>query len=201
VNRGLDACGFPLCKGDIMARNPRWCLPLEGWRATFDDWIRNQDPKALLNAAIFFDLRPLAGESQLAGQLRDALLAQSASKPAFLRAMASNALEVRPPIGLLRDFVTDDSKEFPHTMDLKKLGVRPFVDAARVWALAHRLAGTGTAERLRGAARAACLSRRQRTTALASLHANSGGCGTSTRAAGRGAENRINPMPGSTGAC
>jgi len=68
VNRGLDACGFPLCKGDIMARNPKWCLPLEGWRAVFDDWIRNPEPKALLNAAIFFDLRPLAGEAQLAEQ-------------------------------------------------------------------------------------------------------------------------------------
>lgn len=24
VNQELDACGFPLCKGDVMARNPRW---------------------------------------------------------------------------------------------------------------------------------------------------------------------------------
>ncbi|HET9734107.1 MAG TPA: DUF294 nucleotidyltransferase-like domain-containing protein [Burkholderiales bacterium] len=170
VNRGLDACGFPLCKGDIMARNPKWCLPLEGWRATFDDWIRNPDPQALLNAAIFFDLRPLAGEAQLAGQLRDGLLAQTASKPAFLRAMAANALQVKPPIGLLRDFVTDDSKEFPHTMDLKKLGVRPFVDAARVWALAHRLAGTGTAERLRGAAKAGAVPEQEAADNCAAFH-------------------------------
>jgi CBS domain-containing protein len=170
VNRGLDACGFPLCKGDIMARNPKWCLPLEGWRATFDAWIRNPEPQALLNAAIFFDLRPLAGEAQLAGQLRDGLLAQAASKPAFLRAMASNALQVKPPIGLLRDFVTDDSKEFPHTMDLKKLGTRPFVDAGRVWALAHRLAGTGTAERLRGAAKAGALPEQEAADNCAAFH-------------------------------
>jgi CBS domain-containing protein len=170
VNRGLDACGFPLCKGDIMARNPKWCLPLEGWRTVFDDWIRNPDPQALLNAAIFFDLRPLAGEAQLAGQLRDGLLAQAAGNPAFLRAMAANALLVKPPIGLLRDFVTDDSKEFPHTMDLKKLGVRPFVDAARVWALAHRLAGTGTAERLRGAARAGAIPEQEAADSCAAFH-------------------------------
>jgi CBS domain-containing protein len=170
VNRALDACGFPLCKGDIMARNPKWCLPLEGWRAIFDGWIRNPDPKALLNAAIFFDLRPLAGETQLAGQLRDGLLAQTAGNPAFLRAMASNALQVRPPIGLLRDFVTDDSKEFPNTLDLKMLGVRPYVDAARVWALAHRLAGTGTAERLRGAAKAGAMPEQEAADACAAFH-------------------------------
>jgi CBS domain-containing protein len=170
VNRGLDACGFPLCKGDIMARNPKWCLPLEGWRATFDGWIRNPDPRALLNAAIFFDLRALAGEAQLAGQLRDGLLAQASGHPAFLRAMASNALEVRPPIGLLRDFVTDDSPQFPNTLDLKKLGVRPYVDAARVWALAHRLAGTGTAERLRGAAKAGAMPEQEAADACAAFH-------------------------------
>jgi CBS domain-containing protein len=170
VNRGLDACGFPLCKGDIMARNPKWCLPLEGWRAIFDGWIRNPEPKALLNAAIFFDLRALAGETQLAGQLRDGLLAQTAGNPAFLRAMASNALQVRPPIGLLRDFVTDDSKEFPNTLDLKMLGVRPYVDAARVWALAHRLAGTGTAERLRGAAKAGAMPEQEAADACAAFH-------------------------------
>ena len=29
VNERLDACGFPLCKGGVMASNPRWCLTLE----------------------------------------------------------------------------------------------------------------------------------------------------------------------------
>jgi CBS domain-containing protein len=58
VNRGLEVCGFPLCKGGIMARNPRWCLDAREWRALFDGWIRNPQPEALLNAAIFFDLRP-----------------------------------------------------------------------------------------------------------------------------------------------
>jgi CBS domain-containing protein len=124
----------------------------------------------LLNAAIFFDLRALAGEAQLAGQLRDGMLAQTAGNPAFLRAMASNALQVRPPVGLLRDFVTDDSKEFPNTIDLKKLGVRPYVDAARVWALAHRLAGTGTAERLRGAAKAGALPEQEAADGCAAFH-------------------------------
>jgi signal-transduction protein with cAMP-binding, CBS, and nucleotidyltransferase domain/DNA polymerase III epsilon subunit-like protein len=43
VNRGLDAAGFPLCRGGIMARNPRWCLSAREWRAVFDGWIRNNE--------------------------------------------------------------------------------------------------------------------------------------------------------------
>ncbi len=157
VNEGLDACGFPLCKGDIMARNPKWCLTLDEWRAGFSDWIRNTDPRALLNAAIFFDFRALAGDGGLAGVLRETVLEQAAGTPAFLRGMTGNALQVKPPIGLFRNFVTDDSAEFPDTIDLKKFGTRPFVDAARIYALAHRISDTGTVARLRAAGEAGAL--------------------------------------------
>jgi len=142
VNRDLDACGFPLCKGDIMARNPRWCLAPREWRALFDGWIRNNDPQALLHASVFFDFRPLAGDAALAGTLRSSILAQTRENRAFCRAMAQAALETRPPLGLLADFSSDE-------LDLKLLGARPFVDAARVLALAAGSPETGTAARLR----------------------------------------------------
>jgi CBS domain-containing protein len=148
VNRNLDACGFPLCKGDIMARNPRWCLTPQEWRRVFDDWIRNNDPRALLNASIFFDFRPLAGDPRLAGALREGVLAQTRANRSFCRAMAQSALETRPPLGLLADFATDE-------VDLKLLGARPFVDAARVLALAQGCTETGTAARLRAVGEAA----------------------------------------------
>ena len=142
VNRALDAAGYPVCKGDIMARNPRWCLSAEEWRRVFDGWIRTPEPEALLNASIFFDFRPLAGEARLAGALRDSVLAQTKANRGFLRALTENALRSRPPLGLLHDFSAD-------TLDLKASGARPFVDAARVLALAEGIAETSTARRLR----------------------------------------------------
>jgi CBS domain-containing protein len=48
VNCTLDRCGFPLCKGNIMAGNRRWCLSLAEWRAQFSAWIGNTDPEAVL---------------------------------------------------------------------------------------------------------------------------------------------------------
>ena len=144
VNRTLDACGFPLCKGDIMARNPQWCLTGPEWRRVFDDWIRNNDPQALLNASIFFDFRPLAGDARLAGTLRESVLAQTRANRTFCRALAETAIQVEPPLGLIADFSADE-------LDLKLLGARPFVDAARVLALAAGAPDTGTAARLRAA--------------------------------------------------
>jgi CBS domain-containing protein len=148
VNGILDMAGFPLCKGDIMAKNPRWCLNAAEWRATFEDWIRAGNPQALLNAAIFFDFRPLAGEIELAQTLRQWLTETIQGQPLFLRHMAANALQVRPPLGVLRDFVADDDR-YPGTIDLKKVGSRPFVDAARIFALQNGITATNTAERIR----------------------------------------------------
>ena len=42
-------------------------------------------------------------------------------------------------------------KNFPNTIDLKMYGTRPFVDAARVYALIYGVRHTNTPERLRGA--------------------------------------------------
>ena len=155
ANRILDRCGFPLCKGDIMARNPKWCLTPAEWRKTFADWIATPHPEALLNAAIFFDFRILHAASsidaELAESLRRWLSAQVASRNMFFRLMAENALQVRPPLGVLRDFIADDN-DAPGTIDLKKVGARPFIDAARIFALKHGVAASNTAERIRLAA-------------------------------------------------
>ena len=157
VNHKLDACGFPLCKGGIMAGNPEWCMSLEEWRAKFAKWIHTPEPKALLNASIFFDFRPLYGDEDLSESLRDWLLEATRKASLFQRLMCENALQCQPPLGMIRDFVFDNNKEFPHTIDLKMYGSRPFVDAARILSLANNVSSTSTAQRLRGVAEVANL--------------------------------------------
>lgn len=149
VNEDLDRCGFPLCKGNIMASNPEWCLTLEEWREKFAKWIHAPVPEALLNASIFFDFRSLYGLSALADKLRTGLLSMTSQSPLFLRAMATNALQAEPPLGTFRDFVTTLEADHPGAIDLKKYGSRLFVDAARIFALASGVSNSNTAERLR----------------------------------------------------
>jgi CBS domain-containing protein len=151
VNRALADCGFPLCRGEVMAMNPKWCLSLEEWQDQFARWIDAGDPESLLNASIFFDFRPLHGEPDLAKQLRAWLLARTTTTPRFLHQMAVNALRNRPPLGLVRDFVVASEGEHANTLDLKLNGATPFVDAARLFALASGANVTGTAARLRAA--------------------------------------------------
>lgn len=157
VNEKLEACGFALCKGGVMAGNPRWCLRLSEWRRTFSRWMDVPDPEAVLHASIFFDLRAVHGNEILAERLRAWLLPEAAGHPLFLHLLAEDAISFDPPLGMLRDFAFDGSKEHPHTLDLKGRGSRLFVDAARVLALTHRVEPTSTAERLRAVAEAANL--------------------------------------------
>lgn len=154
VNEALHFCGFERCKGDIMASNPAWCLSVYEWREKFQAWLRSPDPEAVLHSTIFFDFRPLYGRSDLVDDLRNWLVPQPAEHPRFLRGMAEQALTCTPSLGWPGRFVYDRDRDHPHTIDLKLHGSRPFVDAARVWSLAHGIWPTNTGERLRHVAKA-----------------------------------------------
>jgi CBS domain-containing protein len=151
VNEALDACGFPLCKGNIMAGNPAWCLSLDEWKSAFGEWMSSGQPEALLNSTIFFDFRALYGQDSLASELREWLLARAHAYPIFLRALVDSTINWASPLNWWQGFRYDGNKEFPHTIDLKLHGSRPFVDAARIYALAEGVPDTNTVERLRAA--------------------------------------------------
>ncbi len=145
INDALALCGFPLCRGNVMASNPQWCLSLEEWKRTFSNWISNSTPEALLHASIFFDFRSLYGAHHLAEDLRGWLSRVASSNSRFLHMMAENALRNRPPLGMVRDFVVGKGKK----LDLKLNGITPFVDAARIFSLAAGVRQTNTIQRLR----------------------------------------------------
>jgi CBS domain-containing protein len=151
INDGLAACGFALCKGDIMARNPRWCLSLSEWQQLFRGWFDRPDGDALLWASVFFDFRGLWGRLDLAAALREWLARNAPERALFLRLMTQNALRNSAPLGVLRDFAVQRHDGADDSLDLKLNGVTPFVDAARILSLAGGDRHTATAERLRAA--------------------------------------------------
>jgi CBS domain-containing protein len=166
VNQALDLCGFPLCKGNVMASNPELCLSAEEWRSKMAGWIEAAVPKALLDAAICFDFRAIYGDNSLAEGLRRRVWDLVRQYPVFLRHMAENALRTPPAIGRLGGFATADVPGGEGTVDLKLQGARVFVDAARIFALAQAIPQTNTAERLRAARGALGMSEADATAAI-----------------------------------
>jgi len=146
TNQRLADCGFTLCSGDIMAGNPAWCRSEDEWKTLFFDWIHKPEPTALLNASIFFDVRPLYGDFSMVDPLRKMLARWAPSAETFLRLMATNALAAEPPIGFTGDVVMEkEGKE--KFVDIKKYGIRIFVDVARIIGLAYGVKSASTRTR------------------------------------------------------
>lgn len=147
INEALAECGFTLCKGNIMASNPELCLSQSEWAARFDRFIRSATPENLLSSSIYFDFRVIWGEPVQAEQVFDEVLRKVHANTLFQRMLAQNALAQRPAIGRFRDFVVARSGSEKDTLDLKRQGLWPFVDGARLLALSNGVAECNTLER------------------------------------------------------
>ncbi|WP_339489536.1 putative nucleotidyltransferase substrate binding domain-containing protein [Pseudomonas sp. EL_65y_Pfl2_R95] len=152
INLHLAQCGFTLCKGNIMAGNPQLCLSQQEWSQRFNSFINEATPENLLSASIYFDLRVVWGDPQGCVHLRSELLKQFSENTLSQRMLAENALRQRPPVGLFRDFVVARKGNEKDTLDLKVQGLTPFVDGARVLALANGIEDSNTLERLQSLA-------------------------------------------------
>ncbi len=159
INNALDECGFPLCKGGVMASNPLWCLSLAEWREKFTSWLDRPEPEAILNATIFFDFRSIYGDAELSRKLSDWLMAAAPKCDRFFHNFVAQALQRTPPIGFFRDFVVEQKGTHADTLDLKLYGGTLFVDAARILSLKSGVAHSNTAQRITGSAEALRISR------------------------------------------
>ena len=144
VNQALDACGYPLCKGGIMAGQVACCLRVSQWMARFSHWIDHGSPEDLLHASIFFDFRAIAGDLALAQPLTERIAERIRATPRFLHQLAINALAHRSPLNWFGHVELDDAG----TVDLKLQGAALFVDAARILGLAQGVTATSTRQRL-----------------------------------------------------
>ncbi|GIU50570.1 cyclic nucleotide-binding protein [Shewanella sairae] len=149
VCKGLDECGYVYCPGDIMAQNPKWRMSLDKWQQVFDNWVRTPEPKALMHASIFFDMRSVYGPQSLFDSLQDSVLSQTKGNDIFLAAFTGNALTSAPPLGFFRKFVLERDGTEVKGIDLKHKGNALINDIARVYALSAGIKEVNTAKRIR----------------------------------------------------
>ncbi|WP_100752745.1 MULTISPECIES: putative nucleotidyltransferase substrate binding domain-containing protein [Vibrio] len=145
---GLDKCGYSYCTGDIMATNPDWRMTRTEWEECFADWIDNPNPKALLNASIFFDLDGVYGRLKWAEQLNGFIVRRARRNNRFLACLARNAMNRTPPLGFFKDFVMEKDGQHKNSINLKRRGTAPLADLIRVHALAVGSRSKNSFERL-----------------------------------------------------
>lgn len=144
----LVNCGYPLCKGEIMATNPKWCQPLSVWKEYFKKWVLNPDPTELLHATIFFDFRCGFGNEKLAQDLRVYLNQLAGKEAVFTFHLGRQCIANRAPLSFFNNIIVEKNGEHKNRLNLKTRGLTPFVDFARVLALKYGVSETNTLARL-----------------------------------------------------
>lgn len=151
MSETLARLGFPRCPGDFMAANPRWCQPESVWTRYFSAWMETPRPEPLLQASLFFDLRPVGGDEEIGRGLWKWVCETAPTKILFLRHMACVAVDRPRPLGLFGGFAVEGSGPHKDRLDLKAGAVLPVTHAMRVYALSLGVRHTNTLDRLRAA--------------------------------------------------
>ncbi len=147
VCRNLDETGLPLCKGNFMADNSKWCQPISIWKEYFNDWIVNSDPQNILNISVFFDLRMIFGKHELFKELEEHVFHELQGRSAFFYMLAQSLLAFKPPINVFGNIVTETSGKSLETIDIKH-SLAPVIMFARIYALHNSIRTKGTVERM-----------------------------------------------------
>jgi len=147
VNEALDNCGFPLCKGHVMASNPYYAMRQKEWLKRCAQWINGGTPQDLLDASIFFDFRGLFGEKTLLDPIKQYVKQAAQDTPRFISFLATNAMNWHVPLTLFGGIDTTEV-DGVEVIDTKVNGTALVVDFARIYALALGIELRGTDDRL-----------------------------------------------------
>jgi CBS domain-containing protein len=148
IGSALVRLGFPPCPGGFMAANPHWCQPASVWREYFRGWMETPHPERLLQACIYVDQRPVAGQLEPGLDLERWVGERAPSQTLFLRHMARAAVDWEAPLGLFGRFLVERAGPHRNALDLKRGGLFPVTQAMRVYALALGIRETNTIDRL-----------------------------------------------------
>jgi len=148
LNMALDRVGYPLCDGDVMARNSEWRGRLVDWQERINSWLLDPEPTHVRNSSIFFDFLPLTGDVELAHDLREMVVRGIETHQGFLYHMMTLDLRYKVPLGLLGRFSVEKEGHNAGMLSVKYGGCVYIVDCVRMFALERGIQEISTMERL-----------------------------------------------------
>lgn len=139
VTKRLNIIGYEFCPAEMMARNPKYCLSLSEWKDQFSTWVTASGNDEILLCQIFFDYDITYGEVKLTNSISDHIYDILNGNKIFLNRLAAQALRNPSPLGFFRQFLVEQDGEKKDLFDIKKRGIMPLTDAARLLILEHRV--------------------------------------------------------------
>lgn len=158
VVRFLVEIGYPPCEGNVIASNPDWRLSLAEWERKIDAWFEEPSWENVRYLLILADARPVAGDAELAGRLKDRFFNDMLLSPVISRRMLENTLRHKVLVGVFGQLLRERYGEHAGSLDIKYGAYIPMVNVFRLMAVQAGIRETGTLERIAALRHAGALS-------------------------------------------
>jgi CBS domain-containing protein len=146
----LDRFGFALCKGDVMAINPKWRRSLTRWRQALDQWIGSAEPADIRILTILLDFRPVYGELPMAQALLDRVFELFQKNPAVNHYLTRDDVLFSSPKTIFGRIRTHRVPGCRACFNIKTAGLTHLINGIRIMALNHGIISPSTLSRLAG---------------------------------------------------
>ncbi len=150
IVQGLNECGIPLCKGNVMATNPTFFGSLRQWKERTASWVTNTDvsEEQLMDTYVFLDFRFIHGDRTLEKELRQYTNELIAKNHFFLKSLTESIVSIPMPIGFFKHFIVEKTGKYKDRLNIKLYGLVPLITCTKILALQHGFEETNTLERI-----------------------------------------------------
>ncbi|WP_339063693.1 DUF294 nucleotidyltransferase-like domain-containing protein [Tepidibacillus marianensis] len=144
----LNQIGYPVCKGNVMATNPRWQKSIEGWMQMITSIGDDESMEDIRFIHIAADFRTIYGDERLGKELRDWMRQSIQQNYFLLERVAGYSLHYEIPMGVFGQMFTVRWGEHAGKFDLKYGAYVPWVNIIRWFAFLMGIRETTTKDRM-----------------------------------------------------
>lgn len=147
ISKGLYQAGYPYCDGGIMAGNPFWCKSLIEWQEQVANWTMETTWESIRYLLIFLDARSVYGEDEYVKNLKQQVY-QTVHVQHLYSKLLHNTLHLKKGINVFGQLLVETHGPHAGSLNIKELGLLPYVNAIRLAAIKEQVLETSTLSRL-----------------------------------------------------
>ncbi len=139
----MSACGFP-CADECITRGS--IMSMGQWKRAFKMWASG--PFVYEMDEGLFDMHPIRGDESLVNLLKEFLWNLASESEDLMDYLATRTVQNRPPLGFFKRFVVEKSGEHINELNLYEKGIKPLVDAVRLFSIEKKIKEPSTLKRV-----------------------------------------------------
>ncbi|BAU29255.1 CBS domain-containing protein [Aneurinibacillus soli] len=144
----LEAIGYSLCLGNVMASNPRWCHEIRSWKQTLAGWMEEGGLDSIRYLLIASDMRGVYGDRSMVHLLGNWLRRKLYERRDLRKRFAEHSAAHTIPLGMFGQLYYERWGDYAGLYDMKEGGYYQIVNTVRILSLTHQIEEVGTKERL-----------------------------------------------------